>query len=99
MFEIFEFILDYFKDFKDGKNSKIDKKYNNWLKDENVYNLFKIAINKYYNSLFFYLDHKGYNCNFMENFKNLINLEIKLRKIYKIRKRKLPTFNLFIFVQ
>ena len=87
---IFEFILDYFK------NGKIDKKYN-WLKDENVYNLFKIAI-KYYNFLFDYLNLNGFNCNCMENFKNLINLEIKLYKIYKIQKRKIPTFNLFIFV-
>ena len=47
MINIFEFILDYFK------NRKIDKKYNNLLKDENVYNLFELAINKYHNSLFF----------------------------------------------
>ena len=95
MINIYEFILDYFKNVKDGKNIKIDKKYNNWFKNENVYNLFKIAI-KHYNFLFDYLN--GFNCNLMENFKTLINLEIELYKVCNIHKRKIPTFNLFIFV-
>ena len=88
---IFKFILDYLK------SEKIDKKYKGFLNNYNVYNLFKLAINSYYNFIIDYLNLNNFNCDHTEIFRNLVNLEIRLRKIYKIRKRKTPTFNLFIF--
>ena len=84
---IFEFILDY---FKKKKTKAIFKKYNNFLNDYNVYNLYKIAVRYHYDFLIYYLDsnmgnHSGlfYN-NDAEIFRNLINLEIKLKKILQI---------------
>ena len=88
---IFKFILDYFK------NKKIDKsKYNNFLNDYNVYNLYKIAIQFHYDFLIYYLYVFNFSCDETVIFKNLINLEIKLKKFYKIKAFKIPKFNLFI---
>ena len=88
---IFEFILDYFK------TKKIDKsKYNNFLNEYNVYNLYKIAIQFHYDFLTYYLYVFNFYCDKTEILRNLINLEIKIKNFYKCHNLVIPKFNLFI---
>ena len=97
---IFEFILDY---FNEKKTKAVFKKYNNFFNNYNVYNLYKIAIQFHYDFLIYYLNSNNLFCNFNNDTKickNLLNLEIKLKKIYKYRDRVvIPNFNLFIFLK
>ena len=104
---IFEFILDYFNEQKSTSRRKVVlKKYNNFLNSYNVYNLYKIAIQFHYDFLIYYLNSNNLFCNFNNDtkiYKNLLNLKIKLKKIYKYQDRVsslvIPTFNFFIFLK
>ena len=97
---IFKFILDYFSEKKSNRKAVL-KKYNNFLNNYNVYNLYKIAIQYHYDFLIYYLNSNNLFCNFNNDTKickNLLNLEIKLKKIYKCREHVIiPTFNFFNF--
>ena len=110
---IFKFILDYFNAKKSeqkvsckASRKAVVKKYNNFLNNYNVYNLYKIAIQSHYDFLIYYLNSNNLFCNFNNDTKickKLINLEIKLKKIYKYQDRVsslvIPNFNLFIFLK
>ena len=84
------------------------KKYKEFLNNYNVYNLYKITVIHHYDYLIYYLEsNMGNNSDLFYNndteiFRNLINLEIKLKKFYKYRDRvssqAIPNFNLFIFL-
>ena len=95
---IFKFILDY---FNAGNKKAVLKKYNNFLNNYNVYNLFKVAIKSHHDFLIYCITWRSNND--IKIYKNLINLEIKLKKIYKYRDRVcetcIPTFNFFIFLK
>ena len=89
---IFEFILDYLK------TKTIDKKYENFLNEYNVYNLVKIAKTYHYHFLVYYLSSRAYygpdlegceaaSCKLIS--KDLKNLKIELKKFYKHRDIKI----------
>ena len=87
---IFEFILDYLK------TKKIDKKYEKFLNEYNVYNLCKKAKMYHYHFLVYYLGSRIFYENDKEIFKDLKNLKIELKKFYNHRVTKLNIFILKI---
>ena len=95
---IFEFILDYLK------TKTIDKKYENFLNEYNVYNLVKIAKTYHYHFLVYYLSSRAYYGPDLEGYvhkqisKDLKNLKIELKNFYNRRSQVIPNFNLFIFL-